>query len=146
MRIFARFIALPIQDVTFLILSIALLTFSKIGLRLFSLRTLLFFSERVFLRFGGPVPKTQQNTARVAWAVSTVARRVPALANCLAMALAGKYLLAMLGCPSVLEIGVTKDCAQFKAHAWLKTDGKILIGSAERSEYSALPCFDGENK
>ena len=144
MRILRRFFSLPIRKQRLLVLAIILLFFFKIALRCFSLKTLLLHSSKVYPLFG-PHQNTVSVTADVVWAVSTVAKYVPGLANCLTNALAAKLLLALEGCPSVLEIGAKiGDSNRLTAHAWLSIDDKILIGSSERSGYVALPRFDGE--
>ena len=145
MRMLRRFLSLPIRDQRLLVSAIILSFFFKIALRCCSLRTLLLLSSRVYPLFGRTRIPVTQITDRVVWAVSVVARRIPAAANCLSKALTAKFLLALEGYPTVLEIGVKKsDSNQFTAHAWLKSEGRILIGSAERNDYIALPRFDRE--
>ena len=147
MRILYRFFGLPIRDQRLLLYSLVLLTLFKFALRWFSLKTLLFFSTKASSANADPKSGTKGSPDRVAWAVSSVARRIPTLGNCLAVALATKMLLNTEGCPANLRIGVTKgDFGQLEAHAWLESKGRVLIGSAEGDRYTPLPLFDGENK
>ncbi len=68
----------------------------------------------------------------VARAVMRAARWVPR-ASCLTQALSAQYLLARSGYASEIRIGVAADQeARFKAHAWLLSDGKIVVGGSER--------------
>lgn len=76
---------------------------------------------------------------RIAASVRRVSRYVPA-ASCLTQALATEFLLARRGQISSLLIGVTKtEEGEFKAHAWLESDGKIIIGGVQGSRrYTVL--------
>jgi len=77
----------------------------------------------------------------ICWAVEAAGSCLPAT-TCLAQALAGKVLLAWKRQDATLCIGVAKDGEVLKAHAWLKSEGKIVIGDTGLEEYSKLPCFD----
>ena len=76
---------------------------------------------------------------RTAASVRRVSRYVPA-ATCLTQALATQFLLTRQGQVSSLRIGVTKtEAGEFKAHAWLESEGKIIIGGVEGSRrYTVL--------
>src|SRR5438309_451978 len=69
---------------------------------------------------------------RVVWAVVVASRYVP-MSTCLTQALAAQVLLARRGYSAHLHIGVAKEGAEakLKAHAWVESDGKVLIGSSE---------------
>jgi hypothetical protein len=68
---------------------------------------------------------------RIAWAVEKVARIVPRT-TCLTQALAVQALLSRIGYASQLSIGVAKDKkGQLVAHAWVKSQGKVVIGGSE---------------
>ena len=77
---------------------------------------------------------------RVAWAIRVVSRYLPGTGNCLVQSLAAQTMLARRGYSSHLRIGVAKDeGGQFKAHAWVECDGKIVIGGAGASQYRTFP-------
>jgi hypothetical protein len=64
-------------------------------------------------------------------------------ATCLTRALAAKVLLAWRKQKTILRIGVAKEGQDaLKAHAWLESKGKIVIGEKGIEEYKQLPCFD----
>ena len=72
---------------------------------------------------------------KIAWAVQTSARHVPK-ATCLTQALAAQTLLRRLGFRADLHIGVARDSSkQFQAHAWVVSDGKVIIGGVEHENY-----------
>ena len=52
---------------------------------------------------------------------------------CLTQALAGQVLLERYGYPALVHVGVTKKAKNgtFQAHAWLESDGKVVIGESE---------------
>lgn len=65
---------------------------------------------------------------KIASSVRRASRYVPA-ASCLTQALATQVLLARRGQVTNLRIGVTNgDEGGFKAHAWLESNGEIIIG------------------
>ena len=76
------------------------------------------------------------NAERLAWAVSVTAARIPK-ASCLTQALAGREMLKRRGIASEIRIGVQLE-GEFKAHAWLVQDGKILLGGDTAESYSEL--------
>lgn len=76
---------------------------------------------------------------RIAWAVQAAGTAIPGGRNCLMRALATELLMRRAGYPCELRIGVSNsEPAGFKAHAWLESEGKILIGEFALGEYAAL--------
>jgi Transglutaminase-like superfamily len=77
----------------------------------------------------GTMPTTEQ----LARDVRVVSSYVPR-ATCLTHALAGQVLLTHYGYPTNVHVGVTKAEGQgtFQAHAWLESDGKVVIGQSEQ--------------
>jgi hypothetical protein len=77
---------------------------------------------------GAPDPAV---AARIAWAVTVSSRYVPG-ATCLTQALAAKLLLRRNRQPAVVRIGVARsEAGKFEAHAWVESDGKIIVGGPE---------------
>lgn len=76
---------------------------------------------------------------QVARAVMASSALVPGGRNCLVRALATEILLSRLGYRSELKIGAGKLAdGGFAAHAWLESDGKILIGDFELGRYAEM--------
>src|SRR5437879_1946885 len=71
------------------------------------------------------------------WAVRATSRCLPG-ATCLTQALAAQALLARSGYASQVEIGVNKDDARFRAHAWLVCQGEIVLGGPQIEQYNSL--------
>jgi len=86
----------------------------------------------------------QDSIKRVARAVTRAARYVPS--TCLSQALATMVLLRRIGQPACLRIGVSKgEKGDFKAHAWVESEGSIVIGNmADLSHFSVLPPLEGK--
>jgi len=85
----------------------------------------------------GEVPTTEQ-LARDVLVVSSYVPR----ATCLTQALAGQVLLQRFGHHAVVHVGVTEGEGKgmIQAHAWLESDGKVVIGE---SEVSYIPLTTG---
>ncbi len=99
--------------------------------------------RRIVTRASAPRARASQPSRpdpdRIAWAVATASSAVPGGGNCLVRALATEVMLGRAGYPCELRIGVAKPTAGgFKAHAWLESDGKVVIGRFELGEYVAL--------
>ena len=74
-----------------------------------------------------------------------MSRYVPA-ATCLTQALATRVLLSRLGQPAHLRIGVAKSKkGQLQAHAWVESQGKIIIGDQpDLSRFAIMPLIKEE--
>lgn len=83
----------------------------------------------------------------IVWAVVVASRYVPR-STCLTQALTAQVLLARRGVPASLHIGVAKEGAEarFGAHAWVESEGKVLIGGSEPGRYTPLLALEGEEQ
>lgn len=71
--------------------------------------------------------------------VAAVAARVPR-ATCLTQALAATVLLTRHGHPSTVRLGVAKnEDGSIRAHAWLESGGRTLLGGPESGEFTRFP-------
>lgn len=79
--------------------------------------------------------------AQIAWAVAAAGRHMPWAATCLTRAMAAQMLLGRIGEPTHLHLGVAKDeQGRLKAHAWLESDGTIVIGDdGDISSFARMP-------
>ena len=75
--------------------------------------------------------------AEIALAVTRASKLVP-FATCLTQALAGAFLIRRAGSHAIIHFGVARGEAGFKAHAWLESEGGILIGGNEAAAYLPL--------
>jgi hypothetical protein len=67
--------------------------------------------------------------ARMSWAISAAAARVPWRSDCLLQVMAADRWLRRIGLRPEFFLGVAKDEAGlFKAHAWLRCDDVLVTG------------------
>ena len=78
----------------------------------------------------------------IGWAVEAVGRRTPG-ATCLVRALAAQVLLQRAGHSADLRIGIARDGTErIAAHAWVESQGSVIVGDDERALFNPLPGFD----
>jgi hypothetical protein len=137
-----KFLHLSLIDQRLIIKSVFLLVAIKIGLSLLSFKTLLSFLDRIKQESIGKESNQKLSLERTVWAVGVASKYVP-LATCLTRALATQVLLAQQGYSTSLHIGVAKGKeGQLEAHAWVESQGQIIIGGLEAlSRFSQLPLF-----
>ena len=82
----------------------------------------------------------RNSVARLTWAIEVASKKMPG-ATCLCRALALQRLLSRNGHESELRIGVEKNDNQFGAHAWLVSDGQVVIGGLQLEKYELLPAW-----
>jgi transglutaminase superfamily protein len=132
--------SLAATDRRLLIETAVLLAAIRLALPLVSFKTLQDLLMRVSRRtrrshLSHPLPAD-----RLAWAITVASRYVPQTQNCLIQALAAWTLLAGRRHSALLRIGVANGPdRQFKAHAWVENEGKVVIGgSVELASYTPL--------
>ena len=82
--------------------------------------------------------------ARISWAVSAAAARIPWRSTCLIQALAGARMLRRRSIPATLHLGAARNPTNssiLEAHAWLRCDDTILIGKSDRERFTELATF-----
>lgn len=132
----------PIERALF-IRAIILLGAQWAGLRLFPRHTL-----RVGLSGGKGgrfvrVKPSVLSPDRMAWAVVTADRYFPGTQSCLIQALTLQRMLEREGYPARLHIGVARSPdSLFQAHAWVESQGRVLIGEKDLSAYTLLPSLE----
>lgn len=80
-----------------------------------------------------------EDVRTIVWAVRAVSRRFPA-ATCLTQAIAARVLLVRHGLAAELRVGVARDAVgEFRAHAWLEREGRVIIGGDESLSFKPMP-------
>ena len=75
---------------------------------------------------------------RIAWAVARASCFVPK-ATCLTQALAAKVLLERSGHPAQVRVGFGRsEDARLVGHAWVESDGQVVLGGFDLSRYAPL--------
>ena len=148
-----KFFRLPATDRSLLVKAAFIVGAVRLGLWGLPFRTLRRLLARVAQQPAGlhqACPERSRRADRssldrIAWAVTVASRYVPA-ASCLTQALATQVLLGRRGHPACLRIGVEKgEEGQLQAHAWVESDGMVVIGGLEPEleRYTPLPALDG---
>lgn len=136
-----KLLALPAAEFGLLVKAVFLLMAVRLALWLLPFQ----WQRRFFLDLDrglrpGP-PDYSPSPERIGWIVGVASRVIPR-ATCLVQALAAKAMLARAGWPAHLHLGVAKDeHGHFQAHAWVETQGKVIIGDHEHGAYSSLSSF-----
>ena len=144
MRHLGRFLLLPISERWLLLRAALLLGAIRVGLWLLPIRTMRSLLDRAAAFFR--VRETDyESTDVVVWAVEMAAEHMPRFDTCLTRALAAQVLLSRRGYPALLHIGVVKSAkGKFEAHAWVESDGRVVIGGHELERYTPLAALGGE--
>jgi hypothetical protein len=125
MRRLVKFLRLEAADKRLVCASFAAIAAFWLGLRVLG-----YDFMRRFVRLSHAPSRVSPE--RVSWAVTTSAKLFPSRI-CLALALAGQYLLARAGHPSQIRVGVAPTAnGRFTAHAWLICGERIVLGGAEQ--------------
>jgi Transglutaminase-like superfamily len=91
-----------------------------------------------------PLPPSSE---RITWAISAVGRRIPLLSRCLTQAVAAKILLARCGYPALMRIGVSRnENGRLEAHAWVESQGVVVMGAPAAGHFIPLPRIDRGNR
>lgn len=87
----------------------------------------------------GAAERTPAPADPIARAVASAAARLPWRASCLEQGLALVLLLAITRRPARLVVGVARDEASIRAHAWVERDGRIILGAVGGQHFAPLP-------
>jgi len=134
-----KFLSLPSSERLLLIKSALMLMAIKVGLKLLPFRHL----NSLLARTSHTPRHSRKNGSfkpdQLVRSVDIASRYIPGAGNCLVQALSAQALLARHGHPATVRIGVTHDEEnQFKAHAWLESEGKVVIGGPDLDGYAPL--------
>jgi transglutaminase superfamily protein len=119
----------------------------RLGLALLPYRTLRGLLDGAAGMTLRPRPTPEPDAVeRIARAVTGASRAVPGAA-CLTQALAAQMLLERRGLPARVRVGVTRaDGGQLLAHAWVESDGRIVLGGRDLSGYTPLAALERETR
>jgi transglutaminase superfamily protein len=146
MKRLRKFLNLAPRDRRLLVSTTVLLGAIRLGLRLLPFRTM----RRMVIKLAHTPtdlhPTKQFSVDRLAWAVTVASRYVPR-ATCLTQALAAQVLLGRHGHLSQLHVGVaTGEEGRLEGHAWLESQGRIVVGGGELSRYTLLSGMEKDHE
>lgn len=142
----SNWLQVPLRKKVLIVKTLLLVALVRLGLSLLSFKRMRLALSRAakFLRDRRPVD--DQFIQDIPWAVSVVAQRMLADGPCLTQALAVQFLFDRREYPTELKIGVLKGSqGELIAHAWLESQGQILIGGTPESlaRYAPLVSIEG---
>ncbi len=137
---------LSTSELWLLVKATLLLETIKLSMRLLPLQTFLRLSSRVTsMSTRRSRCADRASIDRVAWAVEVASRHTFGTKTCLNQALAAQMLLARRGYPALLHIGVAKGKeGRFQAHAWVESEGKVVIGGSGVECFTPLAVLEGK--
>ncbi len=134
-----KFVSLSLAERRLLAEAALWVAFVRLGLWLMPFQNL----RRLLARLAQPsdlAHSLKLPPARITWAVQAASRFVPQ-ATCLTQALAAQVLLRRHGYPADLRIGVSLEKSKLQAHAWLESQGKVVMGGSRLEHLTSLPSF-----
>jgi hypothetical protein len=135
-RRLAKFFRLPFSDQRLLMRAALAVVSAKLAIRTVHLPTARAAVTRLE-RLGSIIMPARAD--RIVWAVETAGRAIPGMKNCLVQAVAAEAMLIRAGHPCELRIGAAKNGPrELIAHAWLESEGRVLIGDFELDRYVPL--------
>ena len=138
-----RMLALGAAEKVVVVQAFVLFCLLRVALRCFSFTSILRLLDRCGRARGWRRRSRALTPDRVAHLVEASARRRSTRPSCLVKALTASFLLQRRGMEVEMVIGAVKRGAELHAHAWVRHDGRILLGAtAER--YPDLCVFDGQ--
>lgn len=138
-----KFFGLPAPERLLLVRAFTLLAAVRIALWLLPFKVLRWMLSKLAQAHTRYPSECHFPSERGVWALQAASRYVPR-ATCLTQALAGQVLLGFNGTSTSVRIGVAKRRTRdLEAHAWLESQGTILIGGADADQrYACLLAFN----
>lgn len=131
-----KFLNLSSAEQHLLIRAWILLGVIRLGLELFPFSTLRKLLDRLRPKLDSF--KKEFSEKQLVWSVTVVSPYIPKT-TCLAQALTAQLLLQQAGHQACLHIGVEEaEEGGIKAHAWVESKGRILIGGTDLNRYTHL--------
>ncbi|MFQ5849215.1 MAG: lasso peptide biosynthesis B2 protein, partial [Candidatus Binatia bacterium] len=142
-----KFLHLPPTERWLLVKAALLLGAIRMGLWLLPFQTLKHLLACVSQASKGLHRANRPSADRIVWAVMAARRYVLRARPCLTQALAVQVLLKRRGYPAHLRIGVARTgTGQLRAHAWVESQDRVVLGGGEISRYTALPALERERQ
>jgi hypothetical protein len=140
MRLLTKYAALPRDRRSLLWRVLPLVFLLRVAVTVLPIRMVL----RAVNRYAAPRDSgygTGMRPDDIAWAVNVVGGRMLRHNPCLPQSLAGLLLFRRSGHPASLHIGVVKEApGALKAHAWLESEGQVVVGAThEHGRYAPFP-------
>jgi hypothetical protein len=134
MALFRRFLALPARLQRLLAGASILLVFFRVAMIFVPFRHV----QRMASSLGRRKSSAARLTTEIGWAVAASGRALR-IENCLSQALTAHVLLLRSDHDPEIRVGVARDAdGRFSAHAWVESDGSIVVGDDERGRFEPV--------
>lgn len=124
--------------------SIAIVSLVRLSLWILPFNTVKGIIKQLSAKPAKRIPIGSRQHKLIVNSVAMVSRFLPR-ATCLTQAIATLILLQHYDYTATLQIGVARDVkGNFEAHAWVESDGHIVIGGSKAElyeKYALLPSF-----
>ena len=118
----------------------AAIVVASVAIRLRPFRTVVAALDRA----GGPAPAADAETAYwVRRVVTAWGRRLPWRARCFEQGLAAAWMLRRRGLAALVHYGAANDEQGLRAHVWVTSDERPVVGCENREEFALLATFGG---
>ena len=129
----ARLLRLSLSDQRLLISAAVALVSAKLCVRVLRLPLARSVVSRI-QRLG--IGASDARSERIVWAIEAASRAIPRMNNCLVRAVAGEAMFLRARHPCQIKLGAAKNGREFAAHAWLESEGAVVLGDFELDRYS----------
>lgn len=136
-----KFLALPASERWLVIQALGMVAIVRVALWVAPFQTVRRMMTRLSRGHRRGVNASDRSRDRITWSVRAVSRFVPH-ATCLTQSLAAQTMLQRAGYPADLRIGVALEDKNLHAHAWVESQGVILIGGANLDQFTPLAKFE----
>jgi hypothetical protein len=139
-----RFLRRPAAEQRLLFKAMLLLVATRLGLWLLPFQALRQILGRLAETSVRPSKREELSVEKTVWGVEAAGKLMPWASTCLTQALAAQVLLMRRRYSARLRIGVAKgDGDRLEAHAWIESEGKVVIGDQQLDRYTSLAVLDG---
>ena len=137
----AKFLNLPRPHKRLLTKTLLFVWIVRMALWTFPFRVVQRLMRRLEASLAAPSGQCEYSIALIVWAVSVASRYVPS-ATCLTQAMVTRFLLGCSGHESIVRIGVARtDTGKFQFHAWVESNGNVVIGDTPSMLKEFTPLF-----
>lgn len=137
-----RWLALSPRDRRLVAAAAVLLVCVQVGVRALSYRRLRRCLALLPSQSSADDTELDEVGGAVRWAVDVADRRTPGAARCLERALVAERLLVRRGQDATLRFGIDGAVPGATAHAWVESDGEVVVGGGNLDEYAVLERWD----
>jgi|SRR5215470_17223204 len=144
MTLLTRLLHLSREDWRLLLTAWLLQASIRLGVILLPYRKVRLLADRLAGMASHAPPALRASVDRIAWAVTGTSRFVPGT-TCLTQAMTARVMLERWGHAALIRVGITRtESAELLAHAWVESDGRVVLGGTDLGRYTPLAVLEGE--